>query len=193
MWRRSRSPAGPPRRAWTFSVVAPSGSLFSSHIECSRSLRAGARAGALPPARMLALLSAANDRLRARPPPEPRCEACSRVGSGAERRACPQVPHRPDQLASVSEETTMLIGYARTSTLEQEAGLEAQFQDLQALVCEKVIKEQTSSVGPRRGLGEAMEFARSGDRLAVTKLDKRPAASRTCGRSSVASRRRTLR
>ena len=61
----------------------------------------------------------------------------------------------------------MLIGYARTSTLEQEAGLEAQFRDLQALGCEKVIKEQTSSVGPRRGLEEAMEFARSGDTLVV--------------------------
>ena len=48
-----------------------------------------------------------------------------------------------------NEETTMLIGYARTSTFEQEAGLEAQFRDLQALGCEKVIKEQTSSVGPR--------------------------------------------
>src|SRR5829696_4679676 len=71
-----------------------------------------------------------------------------------------------------NEETTMLIGYARTSTLEQEAGLEAQFRDLQALACEKVIKEQTSSVGPRRGLEEAMEFARSGDTLVVAKLDR---------------------
>src|SRR5829696_763609 len=71
-----------------------------------------------------------------------------------------------------NEETTMLIGYARTSTLEQEAGLEAQFRDLQALACEKVIKEQTSSVGPRRGLEEAMEFVRSGDTLVVTKLDR---------------------
>ena len=62
-----------------------------------------------------------------------------------------------------NEETTMLIGYARTSTLEQEAGLEAG---------EKVIKEQTSSVGPRRGLEEAMEFVRSGDTLVVTKLDR---------------------
>jgi DNA invertase Pin-like site-specific DNA recombinase len=66
----------------------------------------------------------------------------------------------------------MLIGYARTSTLEQEAGLEAQFRDLQALGCEKVIKEQTSSVGPRRGLDEALQFARSGDTLVVTKLDR---------------------
>ena len=35
-------------------MVAPSGSLFSSHIECSRSgmVRAEARSGALPPARI---------------------------------------------------------------------------------------------------------------------------------------------
>jgi DNA invertase Pin-like site-specific DNA recombinase len=66
----------------------------------------------------------------------------------------------------------MLIGYARTSTLDQEAGLEAQLRDLQALGCEKIIQEQTSSVGPRKGLEEALEFARSGDTLVVTKLDR---------------------
>lgn len=66
----------------------------------------------------------------------------------------------------------MLIGYARTSTLEQEAGLEAQLRDLQALGCEKVFKEQTSSVGPRKGLEEVLEFARAGDTLVVTKLDR---------------------
>jgi DNA invertase Pin-like site-specific DNA recombinase len=31
----------------------------------------------------------------------------------------------------------MLIGYACTSTLEQEAGLEAQLRDLKALGCER--------------------------------------------------------
>jgi DNA invertase Pin-like site-specific DNA recombinase len=66
----------------------------------------------------------------------------------------------------------MLIGYARTSTLEQMAGLDAQVRDLQALGCEKIIQEQTSSVGPRAGLAEAIEFARSGDTLIVTKLDR---------------------
>ena len=59
----------------------------------------------------------------------------------------------------------MLVGYARTSTLEQEAGLEAQRRDLAALGCEKIILEQTSSVGPRRGLEEALEFVRAGDTL----------------------------
>lgn len=66
----------------------------------------------------------------------------------------------------------MLIGYARTSTLEQEAGLEAQLRDLQALGCEKVFQEQTSSIGPRKVLEETLEFARAGDTLVVTKLDR---------------------
>jgi hypothetical protein len=57
----------------------------------------------------------------------------------------------------------MLIGYARTSTLEQEAGLEAQLRDLKALGCEKVFREQTSSVGPRPVLNQALEFVREGD------------------------------
>ncbi|MCE4224918.1 recombinase family protein [Methylobacterium sp. C25] len=66
----------------------------------------------------------------------------------------------------------MLIGYARTSTLEQEAGLDAQLRDLTALGCEKVYKEQVSSVASRPQLEAALEFARSGDALAVTKLDR---------------------
>jgi DNA invertase Pin-like site-specific DNA recombinase len=70
----------------------------------------------------------------------------------------------------------MLVGYARTSTLEQDAGLEAQQRELVTLGCERVFAEQTSSVGPRKVLDEALEFARSGDTLVVTKLD-RPARS----------------
>lgn len=66
----------------------------------------------------------------------------------------------------------MLIGYARTSTLEQEAGLEAQTRDLTALGCEKVFTEQVSSVGRRAELEAAITFARSGDTLVVTKLDR---------------------
>ena len=66
----------------------------------------------------------------------------------------------------------MLVGYARTSTLEQEAGLEVQLRDLRALGCEKVFSEQTSSVGPRKALETAIEFAREGDTLVVTKLDR---------------------
>lgn len=66
----------------------------------------------------------------------------------------------------------MLIGYARTSTLEQEAGLDAQLRDLTTLGCEKVSREQVSSVAPRKQLEAALEFARQGDTLVVTKLDR---------------------
>src|ERR671910_3752387 len=66
----------------------------------------------------------------------------------------------------------MLVGYARTSTLEQEAGLEAQLRELRALGCEKVFQEQASSVGPRKTLEQALEFTREGDTLVVTKLDR---------------------
>jgi DNA invertase Pin-like site-specific DNA recombinase len=66
----------------------------------------------------------------------------------------------------------MLIGYARTSTLEQEAGLEAQIRDLMALGCEKLYREQVSSVGQRAALLSAIEFCREGDTLVVTKLDR---------------------
>jgi DNA invertase Pin-like site-specific DNA recombinase len=66
----------------------------------------------------------------------------------------------------------MLIGYARTSTLEQEAGLQAQVRDLQALGCEKIVSEQTSSIGPRKGLDEVVDYARAGDTVVVTKLDR---------------------
>lgn len=66
----------------------------------------------------------------------------------------------------------MLIGYARTSTLEQEAGLEAQLRDLARLGCEKIFSEQSSAIGPRSALENAIEFSREGDTLVVTKLDR---------------------
>lgn len=66
----------------------------------------------------------------------------------------------------------MLVGYARTSTLEQEAGLEAQVRTLKALGCGKLYQEQVSSVGPRPQLVAALEFVRADDTLVVTKLDR---------------------
>ena len=45
----------------------------------------------------------------------------------------------------------MLIGDARTSTVEQVAGLEAQEAALAATGCSKIVKEQASSVGRRDG------------------------------------------
>lgn len=66
----------------------------------------------------------------------------------------------------------MLIGYARTSTLEQVAGLETQRESLTAIGCDKVWEEQTSSVGTRGALTAALEYSRDGDILVVTKLDR---------------------
>jgi DNA invertase Pin-like site-specific DNA recombinase len=66
----------------------------------------------------------------------------------------------------------MLIGYARTSTAEQQAGLEAQGRDLKAAGVGKVFSEQTSAVGPRKGLETALDYVREDDVLVVTKLDR---------------------
>ena len=41
----------------------------------------------------------------------------------------------------------MRIGYARTSTTDQQVGFKAQVRDLEALGSEKVYQEQVSSVG----------------------------------------------
>lgn len=66
----------------------------------------------------------------------------------------------------------MLIGYARTSTAEQCAGLEAQEKMLGATGCKKLFVEQVSSVAKRDRLEEALDFARQGDALVVTRLDR---------------------
>lgn len=66
----------------------------------------------------------------------------------------------------------MIVGYARTSTVEQEAGLEAQERDLAAAGCERVFSERVSSVAKRAQLEAAMDFVREGDTLAVCKPDR---------------------
>ena len=66
----------------------------------------------------------------------------------------------------------MIIGYARTSTLDQIAGLEAQIRELEAVNCKKIFREQVSSVAVRTQLESALEFSREGDVLVVTKLDR---------------------
>lgn len=67
---------------------------------------------------------------------------------------------------------SLLIGYARTSTAEQAAGLDAQVRDLQTLDCKKVFAEQISSVAKRPQLEMALDYLREGDTLVVTKLDR---------------------
>lgn len=68
----------------------------------------------------------------------------------------------------------MLIGYARTSTLDQRASIDAQVRDLTAAGCEKIFSEQVSSVdiANREQLALALDFIREGDTLVVTKLDR---------------------
>lgn len=66
----------------------------------------------------------------------------------------------------------MLVGYARTSTIEQDAGFLAQRRDLGATGCTKIFAEQVSSVGKRDQLDAALEFLREGDTLVVCKLDR---------------------
>src|SRR3954466_13553295 len=67
---------------------------------------------------------------------------------------------------------TMLVGYARTSTTDQKAGLAAQERDLKAAGCEKVFAEQVSSVAQRDKLQAMLDFVREGDAVVVTKPDR---------------------
>ena len=66
----------------------------------------------------------------------------------------------------------MIVGYARTSTWDQTAGLAAQQRDLKAAGAEKVFSEQASSVAQRTKLTECLAFLRDGDVLTVTKPDR---------------------
>ena len=66
----------------------------------------------------------------------------------------------------------MLVGYARTSTVEQVAGFEAQIAELEKTGCEKIFQEQVSSIGKRGELERALEFTREGDSIVVSKLDR---------------------
>ena len=66
----------------------------------------------------------------------------------------------------------MIVGYARTSTVEQVAGFEAQVRELQSIGAKKIFREQISSVASRAQLEAAIDFCREGDTLVVCKLDR---------------------
>ena len=66
----------------------------------------------------------------------------------------------------------MIVGYARTSTVDQIAGFEAQLRELAAAGCERTFQEQVSSVSERVQLQSALDYVREGDVLVVTKLDR---------------------
>ncbi len=67
----------------------------------------------------------------------------------------------------------MLVGYARTSTFDQVAGLESQIEQLLTTGCnDKLFQEQVSSVDERPQLEAALDFVREGDVLVVVRLDR---------------------
>lgn len=66
-----------------------------------------------------------------------------------------------------------IVGYARTSTVDQEAGLEAQIAELEGVGCTRVFAEQVSSVDASRPkLKEALAYLRDGDTFVVTRPDR---------------------
>ena len=66
----------------------------------------------------------------------------------------------------------MKIGYARTSTIEQNYSLEDQIEKLEQMGCEKIFNEQVSSVQERPEFQTCIEFAREADVVVITKLDR---------------------
>jgi hypothetical protein len=62
----------------------------------------------------------------------------------------------------------MIVGYARTSTTDQAAGLAAQERDLMAAGADRIFGEQVSSTAKRVKLAECLAFMREGDVLTVT-------------------------
>jgi len=67
----------------------------------------------------------------------------------------------------------MKIGYARTSTSDQVAGIEKQISDLNAYGCDLVIAEHVSAVaGERPEFDRALAMLRAGDSLVVTTMSR---------------------
>src|SRR3954452_4435170 len=81
------------------------------------------------------------------------------------------IPHNVLEPNRTTRRKNMLVGYARTSTADQIAGLDAQERDLKAAGCEKVFSERVSSVASRAKLTDCLSFLRQGDVLTVTKPD----------------------
>jgi len=66
----------------------------------------------------------------------------------------------------------VIVAYARTSTSEQHAGLEAQLRDLKAAGADRIFSEQVSSTSKRTALADCLAFIREGDVLLATKPDR---------------------
>jgi DNA invertase Pin-like site-specific DNA recombinase len=69
--------------------------------------------------------------------------------------------------------TGALVGYGRTSTSDQIAGLESQIADLKAAGCTRIFSEHVSAVDRHRPqLEAALDWVRSGDTFLATKPDR---------------------
>ena len=76
-------------------------------------------------------------------------------------------------MSSENISTGEVIGYGRTSTCDQDAGLECQIAELKAAGCTRVFSEQVSSVDAARPqLQAALQFLRDGDEFVCTKPDR---------------------
>ena len=75
--------------------------------------------------------------------------------------------------ASATTTTGQLVGYARTSTTDQKAGLESQLRDLEGAGCQRIYREEISSVAAQRPqLEAALDYVRQGDTLIITELSR---------------------
>ena len=68
----------------------------------------------------------------------------------------------------------MKVGYARTSSVGQETGLEVQVEMLRNYGCERIYKEQRSgtSTQGRAQLRECLDFVRDKDEFVFTRIDR---------------------
>ena len=71
----------------------------------------------------------------------------------------------------------MQIGYARSSTIDQEAGFQAQIKSLKEAGCEKVFAEQVSSLAEREQLEAALDSREKATRLSSPSSTGWPGAS----------------
>jgi DNA invertase Pin-like site-specific DNA recombinase len=76
-------------------------------------------------------------------------------------------------MAHVEHLPGALVGYGRTSTADQVAGLEDQIADLKRAGCSRIFAEHVSAVERHRPeLEAALDWLRSGDTFIVTKPDR---------------------
>src|ERR1700730_18049272 len=66
----------------------------------------------------------------------------------------------------------IMVGYARVSTWDQQAGLDAQIRDLKAAGCEEIFSDQVSALAQRDRLKESLLFVRRNDTLVCCKPDR---------------------